>query len=205
MEFKNRIISGFALSLSTIYATVDGGYLFTLYLALVSVFCYAEWHLLSSHKNLEKWRILGFALIFVFHQSLYFLRQLDAKFVYSLFFIVWATDTGAYFGGKFVSKMENVWRYPEFISKKKTFFGSFTGVLFGTSFGLYLKNTLWISILLSILSQFGDLLESRAKRLAEVKDSNIAGFEIPGHGGILDRVDALILATPFAYVFFRMQ
>jgi phosphatidate cytidylyltransferase len=131
---------------------------------------------------------------------------MNVRFLYILFSIVWANDTGAYFGGKFVSKMQNVWRFPDYINRKKTFLGSLTGIALGTTIGIYVFDTsLSTSLILSVASQVGDMLESRAKRLADMKDSNLNGFEIAGHGGILDRIDALIFATPFAFVLFRMH
>lgn len=205
MELQNRIINALWLSISTLYATKQGGHLFTFYLAVICTFCYAEWNLLSQRKHLKDWRMIGFLIILLFQQSLFYLRQLDVHFVYCLFSIVWATDTGAYIGGKIVSKMRNIWRYPDFISGKKTIFGSLTGLSFGTLAGILFKIPWSYAFVISAVSQIGDLLESRAKRLADVKDSNLEGFEIPGHGGILDRVDALILATPVAYMLFKTQ
>ena len=205
MELQNRIFNATWLASSTIYATLQGGNLFTFYLAVICTFCYAEWHIMSSRPKLEPFRYLGFLLIFMFQQCLFYMRQMNVHYVYTLFCIVWANDTGAYIGGKFVSKMENVWRFPDYINRKKTFLGSLTGIALGTTIGIYFDASLSTSFILSVVSQIGDMLESRAKRLADMKDSNLEGFEISGHGGILDRIDALIFTTPVAFFFFRMH
>jgi phosphatidate cytidylyltransferase len=111
-----------------------------------------------------------------------------------LFLIAWAADTGAYAFGRLIGgpKLAPV------LSPNKTWAGFIGGVfcaaLVGAGFALFIKESglmiLTISaVILGIISQCGDLLESRIKRLFQVKD---AGSLIPGHGGLLDRVDSLL-------------
>lgn len=132
--------------------------------------------------------------------SLLWLRH-DAEFgrmaIFWLLFTVWATDTFAYFAGRAIGGAKLAPR----VSPNKTWAG-----LFGGMFGAGLVGALaaiWfelgspvalalISALLAIVAQAGDILESALKRHAGVKDS---GKLIPGHGGILDRVDGLITAA----------
>ncbi len=119
----------------------------------------------------------------------------------ALFVMVWAADCFAYFTGKTVGKN----KLAPALSPNKTVEGV-VGGLFGVAviaalFGLYLfgfsvnRLSVWMVAALSIavFSVVGDLYESRLKRLAGVKDS---GHLLPGHGGILDRIDGLIAATP---------
>lgn len=114
--------------------------------------------------------------------------------------IVWATDTAAYFSGRLIGGPKLAPRF----SPKKTWSGAIGGAVagviagclvatlagFGVGFGLAL-----VALLLSVVGQVGDLAESAMKRHFGVKDS---GILIPGHGGIMDRVDGLVAALAVA-------
>ncbi|MFP4316963.1 MAG: phosphatidate cytidylyltransferase [Desulfovibrionales bacterium] len=109
-----------------------------------------------------------------------------------------ATDTGAFYAGSYLGK-HKLWPA---ISPKKTWIGSIGGcalcILATTAIGLSFGQAdwpVWIAagFLLSIAAQVGDLFESALKRSLRVKDS---GHVLPGHGGILDRIDSLLLALP---------
>lgn len=115
-----------------------------------------------------------------------------------MFLLIWTNDTFAYLCGRFLGKTKLFER----ISPKKTWEGTAGGILFsmigailiaGFTDGLYL---FWITaaFIISVAAIFGDLLESLFKRSVQVKDS---GNLIPGHGGILDRFDAALMAAPF--------
>jgi len=132
--------------------------------------------------------------------------QLDSKLLLSVFFIIWASDSFAYLTGKNFGKH----KLAEKISPKKTVEGVVGGLL-GSMLVAYLifHYSGWITMLklpdflilttiIVIFGTLGDLLESRFKRLANIKDS---GNVIPGHGGILDRLDSFILAIPFVFIF----
>lgn len=123
----------------------------------------------------------------------------------------WGNDTCAYFGGRLFG------RHPLFkrVSGKKTWEGFFSGALlsvvivflfkyvpirFGSDWLLGLGNgdLLWIALPSIILAPLGDLIESRLKRVYDIKDaSNI----LPGHGGLLDRIDALLLVMPWTALY----
>lgn len=118
-------------------------------------------------------------------------------------FMVWATDTFAYFGGKFLGKHKLFER----ISPKKTWEGSITGGIgcigFGALFGAIFPEPgflffIPISVLVAIFSQTGDLVESMFKRSLKIKDS---GGILPGHGGILDRFDGFYISLPFVWLY----
>jgi phosphatidate cytidylyltransferase len=121
--------------------------------------------------------------------------------VYSLF-IIWATDSGAYFIGRSLGKRK-LW--PE-ISPNKTIEGSIGGifcaivvaVLFAlfTEIGVSIGLLILATVILSIFGQVGDLVESALKRHYNVKDS---GTILPGHGGILDRFDSLLFVLPLLH------
>ncbi len=113
--------------------------------------------------------------------------------------LLWASDTGAYFSGKTLGRTP---LFPR-VSPKKTWEGSIGGALtsFGVSYGLShyfpvlaLHQWFTLSVIIVVFGSYGDLVESAFKRSLKIKDS---GTLIPGHGGLLDRFDGLLLSTPF--------
>jgi phosphatidate cytidylyltransferase len=117
---------------------------------------------------------------------------------------IWINDTLAYIVGSLIGK-----RPLSKISPKKTWEGTVGGALLaigimtwlgGTYFNLSIQDAIAISAIAAIAGTFGDLLESKLKRMAGVKDS---GTLMPGHGGFLDRFDSLLLATPFVWLYIQ--
>jgi len=130
----------------------------------------------------------------------------NSTLILSIFVLIWANDTFAYIVGKTIGKHKLI----KSISPNKTIEGFIGGLLATNVIGYILAqyiteiNTLHWFILANIsgiFSVMGDLIESKFKRLAQVKDSaNL----IPGHGGFLDRLDSLILVAPFVYLFLQL-
>ena len=124
--------------------------------------------------------------------------------VFFILFLIWSTDSGAYFAGRSFGKRK-LW--PE-ISPKKTIEGSLGGLFCALVIGLIyhsffivfddLLKVILMIIVVSVIGQLGDLVESALKRHYSVKDS---GQILPGHGGILDRFDSLIFVMPILYLF----
>jgi phosphatidate cytidylyltransferase len=120
----------------------------------------------------------------------------------------WLSDTGGYFAGKFLGKRK---LYP-LVSPNKTWAGSIGGVAAAVAGGIAierfrLQGLTWYDVALlsgvgSVLGQLGDLIESLIKRSRGVKDS---GAILPGHGGLLDRVDAVLFIAPFFYLYAIMR
>jgi phosphatidate cytidylyltransferase len=121
----------------------------------------------------------------------------------------WLSDTGAYFAGRFIGPYWPAKLYPS-VSPKKTVIGGLGGLV-ASFLALaiaklwYLPTLSWLDCVLvaipaNVLGQTGDLCESLLKRSVGVKDS---GALLPGHGGILDRVDALLFVAPYVYAFAR--
>ena len=119
-----------------------------------------------------------------------------------IFLIIWMNDSFAYLIGKQFGKNK---LYPS-VSPKKTVEGAIGGLVFGLLAAvliaqidplLSLYQWLLLATVVVITGNLGDLLESKFKRVAGVKDS---GAILPGHGGMLDRLDSLIFAAPFAYL-----
>lgn len=128
--------------------------------------------------------------------------------ILALFLMVWGNDVFAYFGGKAFGKR----KLAPSISPNKTwegfwfgFLGACTGALIALSaiqaFPLTLYQLLPAAIITSITGPAGDLIESSMKRRADMKDSSSL---LPGHGGLFDRFDALILTAPFLYFYFTL-
>ncbi len=128
------------------------------------------------------------------------------EIIFALLFLIWANDVGAYFVGKSLGRHKLFER----ISPKKTWEGSIGGL--GTAmifayllycyFGIF-SIPVWMGlcVIVVISGSLGDLVESMIKRTLQVKDS---GTLLPGHGGFLDRFDALIFAIPFVYLYLTL-
>ncbi|MFL9842118.1 phosphatidate cytidylyltransferase [Sphingomonas sp. ST-64] len=131
--------------------------------------------------------------------ALVFLREQGLLVAFWAMALVWACDIGAYFAGRAIGGPKLI----PAVSPNKTWAGLGGGVVAAGSFGLAL--TVWglplalavSSPLLAVLAQAGDLYESWLKRRAGVKDS---GNILPGHGGVLDRLDGLVPVAPVAAV-----
>lgn len=158
-------------------------------------------------KNTFTFDDVGFSVMAVIYVGMgfyYFVETREAGLVYIFYslFIIWATDSGAYFIGRAFGKRK-LW--PE-ISPNKTVEGFFGGIVCAVLVSIlfvvftdinasFLKLGV-ITILLSIFGQVGDLVESALKRHYNVKDS---GTILPGHGGILDRFDSLLFVWPLLH------
>ncbi len=127
----------------------------------------------------------------------------EQSVILTLIILIWVNDSFAFFVGKNFGKRKLF----ESVSPKKTIEGFFGGVLFSLIAAfilsyfcdfLSLTNLIVISLIASILGTAGDLVESKFKRQANTKDS---GNIMPGHGGILDRLDSLLFVAPFVYLY----
>ena len=149
---------------------------------------------------------LGYAVVpWLAVWDLYILKE-NSLYLFLLLAIVMGCDTGAYFGGKAFGKR----KLAPTLSPKKTWEGAILGVLSAILLAIalnhYYDQSLGSDFLVALTALFGatagilgDLLESGFKRFAGVKDS---GVIFPGHGGFLDRVDAIIIAAPVVWGFF---
>ena len=150
-------------------------------------------------------QVLGLVYIPLFLSFLVLLRSGEegAQWIFWLLCIVAAGDTGAFYTGKSIGRH----KLCPWVSPKKTIEGSIGGLCANVMVALLLKMLLLpeLSILPSVIfalligaaGQVGDLFASEFKRAAGIKDS---GTLLPGHGGFLDRLDALLFASPLAYL-----
>lgn len=126
--------------------------------------------------------------------------------IFMLFVLIWSSDTFAYLTGKFFGKHKMA---PK-ISPKKTWEGFAGGVVLTLILGFFVEryfpelrgNWMIVGFLVSVFAPLGDLVESQLKRSFAVKDS---GNIIPGHGGILDRLDSFIICAPVVYLYFILE
>jgi phosphatidate cytidylyltransferase len=144
---------------------------------------------------------LPFSLLnYMVHQNMY-VSSYEPTILLGMIFMIWANDTGAYLSGRFFGKKKLFER----ISPKKTWEGAIGGGLMAlltayivSVFYNNLASEHWyaIAVIVVVAGNFGDLIESLYKRSKNIKDS---GTMLPGHGGILDRFDSLLYATPFVF------
>ena len=157
---------------------------------------------LNNYFLLFAYIILPFTLLL---QILYITdnSNFNGKIVLGIFILIWTNDTFAYLVGKNFGKNKLFER----ISPNKTIEGFIGGFIFNLiasyTLSIYFINLsfinwLIIAILVSIFGTVGDLIESMFKREAKIKDSSNL---IPGHGGFLDRLDSLIFAVPFIFIY----
>lgn len=152
--------------------------------------------------------LMGFIYTVVPFTLLVFLGKIngdfDARLPFGFFLILWANDTGAYLIGKFFGKHKLL----EAVSPKKTWEGLAGGIVSAIVSGYFLfalmpnsfERSEWIAIaiIVAIFANLGDLIESQIKRIKGVKDS---GKLLPGHGGVLDRFDGLLIALPLVIIY----
>ncbi|RTY91665.1 phosphatidate cytidylyltransferase [Flavobacterium sp. RSP46] len=159
--------------------------------------------------------LLGYIILpFVFITKISFgINDYNPKIIIGLFILIWTNDTFAYIVGKSIGRTKLF----EKISPKKTIEGFLGGIIFAILAGYliskyYIKANpefsersilIWtsIAVIVGIAGTIGDLIESKFKRIAGVKDS---GKIMPGHGGILDRLDSVIFVAPIIFLFYQI-
>ena len=206
-ELNKRIISSLILIPIVLFVIIKGSFLFNFFIIICFVITTNEW-LKMSKKNIQK--ILGLFFIIISFFSIFKIRNdFDQDYFHILFIatICISTDTGGYIFGKLLKgpKLTK-------LSPNKTYsgvIGSFllaiiiTILFFELTFKIFnfrfeLETFIFV-IAVSLVSQIGDIIISYFKRISKIKDT---GNIIPGHGGILDRIDGMIFAYPFSYLIF---
>ena len=203
IELKKRILSSIILFPIIFFFVIKGSYYFLFLLIISLAIASYEWHILAKKKP---YYILGFIFLICSFSSIYQIRigqnNSYEEFIIILFICIF-TDIGGYVFGK-TFKGPRLTSY----SPKKTISGlvgsyllSLLLIPFFFYFDLYEKNfvlsKIMFVILISTASQLGDIILSYFKRKSNLKDT---GKIIPGHGGLLDRIDGMIFAFPFAYL-----
>ncbi len=209
-EVFKRILSSIILFPVVISIIIYSSILLNLLLIICFCLVVYEWHMLSKTK---KYYFLGIFFLLLSFYTIYKFKDLNNNYINFLFILLIciSTDVGGYVFGKILKgpKLTN-------ISPNKTFSGVIGGYLLSLLFififfqilsffeykTLYSYEILLLVIIISSASQLGDILISYFKRNSNVKDT---GNIIPGHGGILDRVDGMIFAYPFSYLLYLLN
>ena len=212
-EFQKRAISSILLIPLSFFFIIKGSFFFAFFLTICFLVSSYEWHMMSKKKN---YHIIGYIFLLISFLSAYQLRNVSGEESLLIFLFVIliciSTDIGGYVAGK-------LFKGPKLtkISPKKTFSGMIGGYFLSIIIiNIYLINLdllnfesreltlrfFIIVILISSISQIGDIIISYFKRLSKVKDT---GKIIPGHGGLLDRIDGMIFAFPFSYSILLLQ
>lgn len=205
-DLKTRASSSAALAMIALLCMWAGGILFAGITILAAIMMMKEWENLTSDQ-INIFRVIGYPYIILPCACIISLRSIaitgDSMFgfkvVFALVAVISATDIGAYFTGK---KFGHNKLMPS-ISPNKTWEGLAGGTAAATLTGLLFAPyinipqsfivALLVSPVIALIAQAGDLFKSWMKRKAGVKDS---GSLIPGHGGLLDRLDGYMFATP---------
>lgn len=206
-ETIKRLLSSLVIIPLALFFTLKGSIYFNFFLIIILLITTYEWNKMIKEKT---YLLLGmFFLIFSFY-SAYLLRSNnvnDAKIFIFVILISVSTDIGGYIFG-------NLFKGPKLtkISPKKTYSGVlgsyFLSIIFSIYYTDYYELYYWsdtelfiIILLISTISQLGDLIVSYFKRKSKIKNT---GKILPGHGGLLDRIDGIIFAVPFAYILLKV-
>jgi phosphatidate cytidylyltransferase len=193
-ELAVRVIAGVVMAAIAIVAAFAGGYVFAVFVAAAATAIYYEWMRIVRGWSFE-WKVGGFFYALLPALGLLWIRdRSNDKLVLLMwvFIVTWATDIGAYFVGRAIGRK----KLAPAISPGKTVAGLYGGIAAATLLGggwalaFHLKTPLLVlAPIFAAAAQAGDLFESWMKRRAGIKDS---GDWLPGHGGILDRLDGLV-------------
>ena len=193
-ELAVRTLTGVFLIAAALIAAVQGGNVLALLVAGAATLMFYEWTRIVRGWG-GAWYASGFVYALLPALALLWIRERDAHGLELLvwtFIVTWATDIGAYFAGRSFGKR----KLAPTISPNKTVEGLYGGLVAATLFGGAWvlatglgKPLIALAPLLAVAAQAGDLFESWMKRRAGLKES---GTWLPGHGGILDRLDGLV-------------
>ena len=209
-----RFITSLVLAPTLIYVILQGSFLFDLFLGIVCIISLYEIIMIVKYN---RYFSLFYSIVWILATSLYiggslislkYIRSYDQGYmIIMLFLSIWTFDSSAYFIGSLIGGPKLLKK----ISPKKTWSGFIAGTLctvFMSIFTMVLLlhhplislNTMRVGILfggIGIIGQIGDLIESYFKRSFHVKNS---GFILPGHGGVLDRLDSMFLSSIILYI-----
>ncbi len=207
-EIIKRVLSSIVIIPLALFCIISGSYIFNFFLIIIFAISVLEWHNLSRKKPYFIFGLFYLIFSFFYVYRLRFYPDND----YFLFLIVTSvcvlTDIGGYVFG-------NLFKGPKLtkFSPNKTYSGLIGSYIFALTViplliatngneTLKVFNLFIFIILVSTISQFGDIIVSIFKRISKIKDT---GKIIPGHGGLLDRIDGMIFAFPVSYLLLNLN
>ncbi len=212
-ELTKRILSSILLLPTALFFIIKGSIFFKFFMIIIFLVAAFEWNSLSKKKN---YKIPGIIfLIASIYFSILFRGNTNFELYIFLFTILIcvATDIGGYIFGNIIKGPKII----KSISPNKTYAGSIGGLILSIILVyIFLKNSNLIDedlpnyfrkeefiyvLLISTVSQVGDFVISYFKRKSKIKNT---GSIIPGHGGLLDRIDGMIFALPFGFFYFNL-
>ena len=203
-EFEKRLLSSIILIPIAIFFIIKGSIYLIFFLSILFLISSYEWFIMSKKSNLLKFLGTIF-LFFSFYTAFEYRENENYKDFLFIISICILTDIGGYIFGK-------IFKGPKLtqISPKKTYAGVFGSFFLPLILGLVVYEHqytdqipakglyfLIIVLFISLISQIGDLIISFFKRKAKIKDT---GKILPGHGGLLDRIDGMIFVFPICYL-----
>ena len=208
-ELIKRVLTSIVLVFITFYCIVLNIYIFALALLVISIICFLEWNKINSKYFYKKKnnifllvKLCGLFYLLIFVVSSYFIYAYFGPNYYIFILLICASsDIGGYIAGRAIGGKKLTK-----ISPNKTISGSLGSFIFSLipllllnsqnnfilDFNISISNIL-LCLFISLSCQLGDLIISYFKRLNKIKDT---GKILPGHGGLLDRIDGVILAVP---------
>jgi phosphatidate cytidylyltransferase len=202
-DLIKRILSSLILLPIALFLIINGSILFNIFLTITLAITLYEWHKMSK---LKPYYFFGLIFISISFYTIYKFINFENNYIYFLIvtLICVSTDIGGYIFG-------NIFKGPKItkISPKKTYSGMIGGYIVSIIVLIVFLSPITITfnilifiLLVSSVSQLGDLIISYFKRLSKIKDT---GHIIPGHGGLLDRIDGMIFAFPFSYLILKLK
>ena len=209
-ELFKRIISSIILIPIALFFIIKGSFLFNFFILVCFIITSYEWHKMSKKKS---YYLFGFIFLIFSFYTIFKLINFAESYHYflTIMLICVSTDIGGFIFGK-------IFKGPKLIkiSPKKTYAGMIGGYLFSiVILNILYSSTYFFSkpveitfdifvfiLLVSTISQIGDIIISYFKRISKIKDT---GKIIPGHGGLLDRIDGMIFAFPFSYIILKVN
>ena len=202
-EIIKRILSSIIIVAIALFFIIKGSFFYIFFLSVFFFITSFEWFKMTKNKN---YFLLGLIFLIVSFLSAFLLRNIFLHDFILVILICISSDIGGFVFGKLFKgpKLTKISPNKTYSGMIGSFFLSLISALLYTNYYdlvYWTYNVLLIAvILISSISQIGDLTVSYFKRKSKIKNT---GKIIPGHGGLLDRIDGMLFAVPFSYILFK--
>jgi len=202
-EITKRILSSIIIVAIALFFIIKGSFFYIFFLSVFFFITIFEWYKMTKNKS---YFLLGLIFLIVSFLSAFLLRNIFLDDFILVILICVSSDIGGFVFGKLFKgpKLSKISPNKTYSGMIGSFFLSIISALLYTNYYdlvYWTDNVLLIAvILISSISQIGDLTVSYFKRKSKIKNT---GKIIPGHGGLLDRIDGMLFAIPFAFILFK--